>query len=268
MLKLDHYRRHGHKKVKGFLEPGAVEMIVALADAQSKLGVSGHVAEIGVYQGRLFTLLSLLRHFDEKAVAIDLFDLGTHYADATVEGDVAKLRANLERYADLKEVLIHQGDSTELSSASLVSLAGGEFRLFSVDGGHTAEVVAHDLATAEGSLTRGGILIQDDFFNELWPDVAVATVRYFDQPRSIVPFAIGANKVMFCHPTYAAEYRHVLMDRSPKRFERRFLGCDVLTLSFHAPWLVNQIYSHAWGRAFRNTAAGQIIRQLYHSLPV
>jgi hypothetical protein len=264
LSQLERYRRRGHKKVKGWLEPGAVEMILALAKKQADLGIAGHIAEIGVYQGRLFILLSLLRRPGEKAVAIDLFDLGALHADASAEGDRAKMMVNLARHSDAKDVLVHQGSSTELSSPFLVSLAGGEFRLFSVDGGHTAEIVAHDLGTAESSLAPGGILIQDDFFNELWPDVAVATVRYFGQPRGIVPFAVGGNKVMFCHPAYVAEYRMALTDRAPKTTERKFLGCDVLCLNFESPWLEKRIRGQTWWRAVRNTAPGRAVRQLYH----
>src|SRR5579862_5416686 len=176
---LERYHRRGHKNVKGWLEPGAVDMTVALARAQLKMGVAGHIGEIGVYQGRFFILLSLLRRPGEKALALDLFDLGEMYADATTKGDREKMIANLARHANSNEVIIQQADSTELSSSDLISLVGGKFRLISVDGGHTLEVVGNDLATAEGSLAPGGILIQDDFFNEGWPDVATATVRYF-----------------------------------------------------------------------------------------
>jgi hypothetical protein len=150
---------------------------------------------------------------------------------------------NLNRYANLKDVLIHQSNSIELSNQSLVALAGGEFRLFSVDGGHAAEIVEHDLEIAESSLATGGILIHDDFFNELWPDVAVATVRYFDKPRGIVPFAIGGNKIMFCHPAYAAGYRTALNGLTPRVYERSFLGYEILSLEFRKSSFLEKIRS-------------------------
>jgi hypothetical protein len=235
---LEHYRCHGNKKVKGWLLPGAVEMVIALSEAQLASGITGHIGEIGVYQGKLFTLLSLLRRSGEKALAVDLFDLGVLHSAATVEGDRAKMVNNLKRYADLKDVTIHQSNSMDLSIQSLVELTGGEFRLFSVDGGHTADIVEHDLEIAENSLAQGGILIHDDFFNEIWPDVAVATVRYFDKPRTIVPFALGGNKTMFCHPAYAARYRTALSGITAIVYERSFLGHEVLSLEFRkSSWL-------------------------------
>ncbi len=266
MSKLERYRRRGNKKVDGWFEPGAVEMIVALAKAQLVLGIAGHVAEIGVHRGRLFILLSLLRRAGEKAVAIDLFDLQHLNVDKSGEGDRAKLMANLARHADTKDVFIHQGDSIELSNESLVMLAGGKFRLFSVDGGHTAGITAHDLATAENSLAPGGIVILDDCFNESWPDVAVGTVRYFSRPRSIVPFAIGGNKVMFCQPAYAEKYRMALSDLTSRMITRTFLDCEVLCLNFKALNFVERVSKQAWWRLARNTTPLRMLRRFYRYL--
>jgi hypothetical protein len=55
--RLSSYLRHGHKRVAGWLEPGAAEMIVSVDRAQRQRNVAGNVAEIGVHYGRLFVLL-------------------------------------------------------------------------------------------------------------------------------------------------------------------------------------------------------------------
>jgi hypothetical protein len=264
---LERYRRRGYKSVEGWLEPGAVEMTVALAAAQLTMGIAGHVGEIGVYQGRFFILLSLLRRPGERALALDLFDLGAMYANATIKGDREKMIANLARHANTSGVIIQQADSTKLSGSDLISFVGGKFRLISVDGGHTLEVVGNDLASAEGSLAPGGILIQDDFFNEGWPDVATATVRYFSEPRGVVPFAVGGNKVMFSHPEYAVEYRRVLQDLpAVDKGEQMFMGSDVLCLGFKTTWLQSRVRGLTWWPALRDTRAGRTARRVYHRL--
>jgi hypothetical protein len=44
----------------------------------------------------------------------------------------------------------------------------------------------------------------DDLFSGFFAEVAEGTFRYFlEKPRSIVPFAIGANKTMFCGRQWA-----------------------------------------------------------------
>jgi hypothetical protein len=267
LSQLERYRRRGHKSVEGWLEPGAVEMIIALAEAQLTMGIVGHIGEIGVYQGRLFILLSLLRRPGEKALAVDLFDLGETPANPATKGNREKMLVNLKRHADSSGVLVHQADSTRLSGSDLVSLVGEKLRLISVDGAHFLEVVENDLATAESSLAPGGIMIQDDFFNEEWPDVATATVRYFTQPRGIVPFAVGGNKVMFCHPEYALKYRKVLEDvPEADKWERRFMGSDVLYMGFKTTWLQRRVRGLTWWSGLRETVAGRTVRRVYRRL--
>jgi hypothetical protein len=89
----------------------------------------------------------------------------------------------------------------------LLEKAGGPIRLFSVDGGHTEEIVYSDMRLAEETLADGGIVIADDVFNQQWPGVAVGTLKYLDDGAKLVPFAIGFNKTLFTQPEYADYYR-------------------------------------------------------------
>ena len=88
----------------------------------------------------------------------------------------------------------------------LTRLAEGPLRFVSVDGGHTAEITAHDLATAEAAIAEGGIIVVDDVFNEQWPGVGDGVRRYFERRPNLVPFAIGANKTYFCRPSHRDIY--------------------------------------------------------------
>ena len=231
---LTRYLRSGHRRVAGWLEPGASEMIVAVASAQARAGISGNVAEIGVHHGRLFILLYLLSRPPEKAVAADLFSLQHLNVDHSGEGDLAAFLRNMQQHADTERLIVHEGDSMALDGAILTHLAGGsKFRLISIDGGHTREITMRDLATAEAALAEGGVIILDDFFSEFFPEVAEGTFRYFvEAPRSIVPFAIGANKVLFCAPNRAEDYASALMGLTDKWAWRDFLGGHALCLNF------------------------------------
>jgi hypothetical protein len=230
--KLDRYLRRGHKLVEGWMPPGAADMIVAMSHAQQKFQVTGHVAEIGVHHGKLFILLCLLRAEGEWSVAVDLFGDQDRNIDASGEGDREKLLENLRRYADVTHLILHQGDSLELDGKALVALAGGHFRLISIDGGHSAEITAHDLTTAENALVQAGVIVLDDCFNEMWPGVSDGVHEYFTTRRSIVPFAVGANKVLFCRPPYVDHYVEVLRNLPTKMVDRSFLGYRVLCCDF------------------------------------
>jgi hypothetical protein len=83
-------------------------------------------------------------------------------------------------------------------------------RLFSVDGGHTEEIMLHDMRTAEQSIVDGGIVVADDIFNAEWPSVSVGALRYLDGGGALVPFAIGFNKVYFTGASHTSTYREVI----------------------------------------------------------
>jgi hypothetical protein len=258
--------RAGHKRVEGWLLPGAMRMIAACAGAQTVRGVHGHVGEIGVHHGKLFVFLYLLKAADEKAVAVDLFDQQENNVDGSGRGDLGKLTANLQRHAGRKDFMSCATDSRKITGGELIEKAGGKFRLFSLDGGHSAAVTAHDLGLAEAALAPGGIIILDDYFNETWPEVSAGTVKYFDTPRGIAPFAIGANKILFCHPDYAGSYSEAVKLNCPGYVERDFLGARVVCCDFSKPALAVRVGQHGWWKLLRETPPGRMLRALYRAL--
>lgn len=210
---LQEYLRGGYRKVDGFLTPGAIQLIVALAREQERLGIGGNVGEIGVHQGRAFLLLHLLSRSAERSLAVDVFEHQELNVDGSGRGVRELFERNLARHGtDTGRVDVIAGDSTLLSSADLEAAVGGRFRLFHIDGGHTAAIAGHDMATVAGALAPGGVIIVDDYFHEQWPGVSDGVRAYFAaHPESgLVPFAIGGNKVLFCERPYAAGYREVL----------------------------------------------------------
>jgi hypothetical protein len=201
------YRAIGQRFVTGFLQPEILTVLDALNAAQRTKQVSGAAAEIGVHHGKLFIGLRLLQKPGEKSVAIDIFGDQELNVDGSGHGDYEKFENNVKLWSSMDEVVVHQGDSTKLEPAKLRELAGGDIRFFSVDGGHTDEIVYSDMKLAEATLTEGGIVIADDVFNEYWPGVATGTLRYLSDGAKLAPFLIGFNKVIFSHPEYSEFYR-------------------------------------------------------------
>jgi len=219
------YKNFGFRTVHGWLDRDVLEISEVLDRVQRDKGVSGSVAEIGVHRGKLFIGLSLLRRQGESAVAIDIFDDQELNIDHSGLGNLKRFKANVERWASLDGVKIHQGDSTKVQTETLRELAGSDIRFFSVDGGHTEEIVLSDMRLAESVLADGGVVIADDVFNEHWPGVSVAIVRYLDEGGKLVPFLVGFNKMFLAHPDYVADYRAAV--------EAAFEG-SLLDLSWHS----------------------------------
>ncbi|OBF30294.1 hypothetical protein A5724_24065 [Mycobacterium sp. ACS1612] len=201
------YRAIGQRFVAGFLEPEILLVLDVLDAAQRAKQVSGAVAEIGVHHGKLFIGLRLLQRPGDRSVAIDIFGDQDLNVDGSGHGDYEKFANNVTLWSSMEDVSVHQGDSTKLDPGKLRELAGGDIRFFSVDGGHTDDIVYSDMKLAEATLADGGIVIADDVFNEYWPGVATGTLRYLNGGAKLVPFLIGFNKVFFTQAEHSEFYR-------------------------------------------------------------
>jgi hypothetical protein len=262
---VERYVRRGKFYVDGWLRSEAARTVVALTERQRALGVTGGVAEIGVHHGKLFILLYLLGLPSEKAVAIDLFEDQHLNVDNSGSGDLARFHRNLDRHADSRRLVLHKGNSMDLGGATLTRLAEGPLRFFSVDGGHTAEITAHDLATAEASIAEGGIIVVDDVFNEQWPGVADGVHRYFERRPNLVPFAIGANKTYFCRPSHRDVYHDAAAAASSAITDTEFLGAPVAFQHFWRQRLKDRVAESAAWRRLRTTSVGMPLRWAWHT---
>jgi hypothetical protein len=261
---LKRYARRGFRSVGGWLCQGAVDLTMSLHECQRAQGIKGAVCEIGVHHGKLFTLLYLMTGGEEKALAIDLFEQQTLNIDHSGRGALKVFRRNVQAHAgDGNRLIVLAGDSTKIDGARILSETGAAVKLFSVDGGHTEEIVSHDMTTAAESICPGGIIIADDCFNETWPGVAVGMVRFLgsDAGSKIVPFAIGGNKVFLTTADHAELYRrHLESSRiyCEFRLPSRFHGHDVLVYQF-VPDAWDVCKRTVWCR-FKNGALGRRLR--------
>jgi hypothetical protein len=261
---VNRYARKGFRAIDGWLCQGAVDLSMSLHACQCAHGIRGSVCEIGVHHGKLFTLLYLMTAGDEKALAIDLFEQQALNIDHSGRGALKILRRNLRAHAgEIDRLVVLAGDSTKIDAARILSEAGAPIKLFSVDGGHTEEIVAHDMATAAESICPGGIIIADDCFNETWPGVAVGLARFLGRVAGsrVIPFAIGGNKVFLTTADHAAIYREHLESTSiycEFRIASRFHGHQVLVYQF-VPDAWDVFKRTLWCR-FKNSAVGRRLR--------
>ena len=220
---LRRYASKGHLRVQGWLSDTAIALLLELARIQRDRGIHGPVCEIGVHHGRLFILLHHLTAADERSVGWDLFEQQDQNIDRSGKGDRQQLLANLRRHhADMSRIAIHTANSLELGPADVQQACGTAPRMFSVDGGHTAEITASDLRLAAETIHDEGVIVLDDFFNEPWPGVAEGTCRYMAAPAvPLFPVAIAGNKFVFTRRReMAAVYRQEL-SLPAQRFRRR-----------------------------------------------
>lgn len=261
---LQAYVQHGHRAVGGWLDPSAIDIIATISRQQTKIGVSGGIAEIGIHHGRLFILLHLLRQGSERSAAYDLFEMQEENVDASGLGDKSIFLENLRKHGcDVERIVVKSRNSLDMT-ADEVRTDAGAVRLFSVDGGHTADITASDLALAEASLCPGGIVILDDYFNEAWPGVSEGAARYLAPGASqLVPVAIGGNKFMFTNSAaLAAQYRDALR-ALPNKFvvsDQSAFGRPVIVVQAKVVRLTDRLASTALWRRIRGTTAGRALK--------
>jgi hypothetical protein len=149
----------------------------------------------------------------------------------------------------------------QLKAADVPEMAGA--RLFSIDGGHTAAIVASDMALAEDCLASGGVVIADDVFNPQWPDVCTGTLNYLQEGK-LVPFAIRFNKTLFTQPSYATGYRTELVDH----YARQYLTMTLDGKSFggHTVAVLVRVPRTPGMLAWRSATARRVVRSVRATL--
>jgi hypothetical protein len=253
------YQRVGHRFVEGWLDGEVLTVLSAVDLVQRSKGVTGPVAEIGVHHGKLFIALKLLQRPGECSIAIDVFGDQHLNVDRSGEGDLERFHKNLKRWASTGGLAVHTGDSTKLNPHRLLELAGSPIRLFSIDGGHTAQIVASDMRLAEATLAAGGVVIADDVFNPKWPGVSVGAMRYLDRGGALTPFLIGFNKVLFARPEHCAEYRKAV---EAAFRDRRLIEAKESVYASHEVSILYRLPPTPRNLLHRNTFARSVYRRV------
>ena len=224
------------RRVDGWLNPLTAQVVAELGLSQSESGVAGAVGEIGVHHGKLWFVLDHLAMPDEMRFAIDVFDMQELNTDRSGKGDLARFKVNRKRYgAGVGHIEIIQASSLSITPDALFDRVGPT-RLFSIDGGHTAECTFNDLRLANSVLCEGGVLALDDVFNELFPGVVTGLAQYLASVDvELVPFCIAPGKVLLTRPSSAERLTNFVRDRfSAEVFaSRNFFGREVPILMRH-----------------------------------
>ena len=256
------YATSGHRAVEGWLQLAAIRALLCLGEAQRKLAVTGPVCEIGVHHGRLFILLHLLTVPPERSVAFDLFDLQQENVDGSGAGSREHLLRNLRAHGcDLERIVIVTENSLRLTPDRILELCGARPRLFSVDGGHTAEITYNDLSLAARTISEGGLVILDDFFNEAWPGVAEGTCRFMDRHGGLFAVGIGGNKLIFAaSAAFAVQYRERL-GRIPGLLVKHSTAFGEPVVLFERLTTHKRLVRTRVWKAVRDTAVGHVLRR-------
>jgi len=208
------YLADGYDRVIGMSSRFAAAICARLLRLQGEEGVTGPIAEIGAFEGRFFIALAHALEPGEIALAIDIFE----WPDAGVE---QRFEANCERYgiAPQRRRTI-KIDAGTMAPADLIGHAdGARLRLIHIDGEHSRQALAKDLALATACLGEGGLIVLDDMLHPGYPTLMVAVQAYLEANPEIVPLCIidretivGATKFVLCQRDWFERYQTRLLD--------------------------------------------------------
>jgi predicted O-methyltransferase YrrM len=210
---VDAYLADGYQSVVGMSSRFAAAIVARLLRIQTGLGVTGHVAEIGTFEGRFFIAMAHALEPDERAVGIDLFDWPNPQVIDRFHANCRRHGVPDERRATLK------ADSRGMRPEEVTNAAGGPIRLFHVDGEHSRAALTRDLALAHAVLCDGGIIVLDDMLHPGYPTLMIAVQAFLEANPDIVPLCIidretivGATKFVLCQRHWFKRYEAVMLE--------------------------------------------------------
>ncbi len=187
-------------EIPGFFLRDAMVLWDFFFSAQTRLGISGNLLEIGVWKGKSAVLGALYLQPNERAVFVDI--------------NLPRETQNLITRAKPQNNLFMECRSAELLSERELRESPGSFRWCHIDGDHTGYSTAQDLDTAAYLVGESGIICVDDFFNGRYPQLTAAVYEFLNNHKSRFRMVFcGANKCFICRSGFYAAYEREIRDR-------------------------------------------------------
>ena len=192
----------------------------------------GGACEIGIHHGKLFLLLNQTIEEKYKSYAIDVFDLQHLNIDKSGDGKKDIFAQNILKYDRYKgnNIVLMEEDSIDPKNTIRKTIPAGSLRFMSVDGGHTVEHTVSDLRLASELISSEGVVILDDITNHWWMSVVEGVCKYLLSYPTLVPFAVGNNKMYFCNLSWHQHYCDRMISSEFGSKEIKFFGHKVISL--------------------------------------
>ena len=183
------------EKIEGWFDKRAVNVLRFFNNLQVAENIAGNIFEIGAYKGKLTILLSIFLRENERLVVNDIFDLqNLNVSRSGTKANYSDFLKNLSGFFnDLSFLEIIITGSSNLHK----TIRKEKFRIFSVDGGHSAKETYEDMLFAASVVEEKGIVILDDYYNSNWPGVKEGADKFVKENNNLVPLAAFFNKFIY-----------------------------------------------------------------------
>jgi hypothetical protein len=212
---VDRYIAEGYETVRGMSSAFAATIAGHVIRRQTELGIKGHIAEVGTFEGRFFIAMALGLAEGERALGIDTFDWPNAGLYDRFIGHCDRLGLARERYVAIKAT------TRNLTPADITKALGGEHkvRFWHIDGDHARDSLTIDLDLAFATMHPQGVLCLDDMLHPGYPLLVVAVHEWLERHPDMRVLCVidredivAAAKFMICHKDAVPLYEQDLMD--------------------------------------------------------
>ena len=210
---VDRYIAEGYETVRGMSSRFAATICGHIIRRQTELGITGHIAEIGTFEGRFFIAMALGLAPGERALGIDTFNWPNDGLLDLFHSHCARLGLARERYiGDQGQCARSRRDDVERRSVAAHALLASRRRSFARG--------AHRRSRSRGAtLHPQGIICLDDMLHPGYPLLVVAVYEWLERhPDWRVLCVIdredivAAAKFVLCHKDVVPLFEQDLMD--------------------------------------------------------
>ena len=200
------------RQVEGWFSDPSAAIWDSLLDVQERCGLQGDLLEIGVWAGKSAGMLASRANAGERLLLVDC-EMRTDAITETMR------RVRIPEGVGIDAL---EDDSTELWHHALMKDGYRKHRWIHIDGEHTARAVVNDMELANQLLGKEGVLVVDDFFNWLYPQITEAVMRYVrERPEHFALFLVGYNKAYLARPHFVHRYLEACHLELPAGLELR-----------------------------------------------
>jgi predicted O-methyltransferase YrrM len=219
--RLDAYLAGGYGEVRGMSSAFSAAICGHLIRRQTELGISGHIAEIGTFEGRFFIALALGLARNEHAIGIDVFTWPSEQVLTNLHENCARHGLARRDYTAIK------GDTSRMMPVDVLApVRGGghpgetyKIRFFHVDGQHDDKHLSADLALVLPLMHQHGLIVLDDMLHPGYPELVDTVHRWLRANRDYCVLAIldredivAAAKYVLCRKEAVALYEQDLLE--------------------------------------------------------
>lgn len=213
---VDRYIAEDYASVRGMSSRFAAAICGHVVRRQTELGIQGHFAEIGTFEGRFFIAMALGLAPGESALGIDTFDWPDAGLIDRFHSHCARLGLTPDRYRAIK------ADARDLGPAEITAALGGPVRFWHIDGDHTPGNLTADLDLAVQVLHPQGVLCLDDMLHPGYPLLVAAVQAWLARHPEMRVLAVidredivAAAKLMLCRAEAVHLYGQDLVEAFP-----------------------------------------------------